>query len=282
MKKLFLSLIIFAGVSLTAFSQRTEGHRNMAPKMAKELNLTEEQQEKMKSVNESFKSKMQALRSDESLSKDAKGEKMKELAQSKRTEMQALLTPEQQAKMKEMGQKRKEMPRKGHHKFSQRNKRPGMMGRDLNLSDEQRSQMRSMNESFRKQMQDLKADNSMDKDARIAKRKELAAAHKDQMNSILTPEQQAKMKNNFDKGRKDFRKDGKFQGRKGKNNHCKFDTQTSSELESLKENFLKEKKAVELSRIAPEAQKEKIKELKEKYRSERRAIVGKALEKNKG
>lgn len=278
MKKLFLSLIIFAGVSLTAFSQRTDGCRNMAPMMAKELNLTEEQQQKMKSVDESFGSKMQALRSDKSLSKDAKREKMREMAASKRTEMQALLTPEQQAKMNEVCEKRKDMPRRGQGQFAER---PRKKANDLNLNDEQTSQMRSINESFRKQMQDLRADTSLDKDACNAKRKELATAHKEKLNSILTPEQQSKMKDRFDRGRKDFGKNGKFQGRKGRGDNRRFDAQTTSELKSLKENFIKEKKAVELSRIAPEAQKERVRELKEKYRNERRTIVEKAMEKNK-
>lgn len=281
MKKLFLSLIILASVSLTAFSQKSENRRGNRQNAAKELNLTEDQQQKMKSINEDFKSKIDALKADQSLSKEAKQDKMKELFGTKRTEMQALLTPEQQTKMKEMREKRKNMPRRGHQKFSQRSERPKRMGECLNLSEEQKIKMRSLNESFKKQMQDLRADNSLDKDARNAKRKELATAHKEELNSILTPEQQAKMKNNFEKGRKNFKKDGKFQGKKGRGDRHRLDTETTAKLDELKENFIKEKKAVELSRIAPEAQKERIRELREKYRSDRKAIVEKARDNSK-
>ncbi len=44
----------------------------------------------------------------------------------------------------------------------------------------------------------------------------------------------------------------------------------------LKENYLKEKKAIELSRIAPDAQKTKIEALTKKYKEERRQIIKEA------
>lgn len=277
MKKLFLSLIILGSVSFAAFSQKQDGRRGDRSRVAKELSLTEDQQKKVKSLNEDFKTKMDALKADKSLSKDAKRDKMKDLSESKRNQFQALLTPEQKAKMGEMKDKRKDNPRKER---KQRAERPRNKRENLNLTDVQKTQMRSLNESFRKQMQDLRADNSLDKDTRSAKRKELAAAHKVQVQSILTPEQQAKMKNNFDRGHRDFKKHGKFHGKKGRGEHRKFDAETKSKLNVLKENFDKEKKAIELSRIAPDTQKERIKELREKYRDERKEIVKKALQKS--
>lgn len=278
MKKLFLSLIILASVSFTAFSQRPEGRRGGdRTKAVKELNLTEDQQKKAKSLNEEFKTKMGELRADKSLSKDVKREKIKELSASKKTQFQALLTSEQKTKMEQMQEKRKDAPRKGRGHMAERPKR---MKEDMNLTDNQKTQMRSLNESFKKQMQDLRADNSLDKDARSAKRKELAASHKEQVKSILTPEQQAKMQNNLEKGRRDFNKQGKFHGKKGRGEHRRFDAETTTKLDNLKENFEKEKKAVELSHIAPDAQKERIKELREKYRDERKEIVKNALQKS--
>ncbi|HCO67929.1 MAG TPA: hypothetical protein DIT04_09290 [Dysgonomonas sp.] len=274
MKKLFLSLMIFATVSFGAFSQKPNGHRNGEHRIMKELNLSEEQQTKLKSLNEDFKSQAKALKDDQSLSKEVKREKMKELSTSKRNQIQALLTPEQKAKISERKdkrvEKRRDNSRKGDRNFAHHTRKAKI---DLNLTDSQKKQMLSLKESFRKQMQDLKADNSLDKEARNAKRKELASSHREQVKSILTPEQQAKMSNHFEKGRKDSKKHGKFNAGKGRGHHNNLDAESLNKLKSLKENFVKEKKAVELSRIAPEAQKEKIKNLREKYRNERSEIV---------
>lgn len=277
MKKLFLSLIIFTSVSFAAFSNNSDGRRDDRHIGLKELNLTENQQIKVRSLNEEFKNKMDALRADEALSKEAKREKMKELSASKRTQFEAILTTEQKAKMEQMQTKRKDAPRKGRRNMAER---PDRMEKNLNLTDSQKTQMRSLNDTFRKQMQELRADNSLDKNTRNTKRKELAASHKEQVRSILTPEQQAKMRNNPERGRKDFNKHRRFHGNKGKVEYRKFDAETNSKLNTLRDNFEKEKKAVELSRIAPEVQRERINELREKYRSERKDIVKNALQKN--
>lgn len=70
--------------------------------MAAELNLTAEQQEKMKTIRSSYKPKMQALRNDASLTQDQKKEKVKDLMKQQQEEMKTVLTPEQQEKMKSM------------------------------------------------------------------------------------------------------------------------------------------------------------------------------------
>lgn len=55
-----------------------KGHR---AEMAQELNLSSDQQEKMKSAQTDFRNKMQALRADNNLSNEQKAAKRKELAQ---------------------------------------------------------------------------------------------------------------------------------------------------------------------------------------------------------
>lgn len=81
-------------------------HRNIGQKdgkgkeMAAELNLTAEQQEKMKTIRSSYKPKMQALRNDASLTPEQKKEKIKELMNQQKEEMKTVLSEEQQEKMK--------------------------------------------------------------------------------------------------------------------------------------------------------------------------------------
>jgi Spy/CpxP family protein refolding chaperone len=83
-------------------------HRNIGAKdgkekqMAAELNLTAEQQEKMKTIRSTYKPKMQALRNDASLTPEQKKEKIKELMNQQKEEMKTVLSEEQQEKMKSM------------------------------------------------------------------------------------------------------------------------------------------------------------------------------------
>jgi len=220
MKKLLLLLTILASVSLTSFAQthKGEGRRGKNHDFKKELNLSAKQQEKMKSLNEEFKGKFNALKSDESLTKENKREKMKELSNDKKTKIQALLTPEQKTKMNSMHEKKMQASKNDRKKSD---KRSGKMRADLNLTDSQKTQMKSLKESFRNEMKSLKENSSLSKEAKDQKRKEMATAHRDQVKSILTPEQQAKMKENFSKDKNDSRKKGKYGDKRERGNRDK-------------------------------------------------------------
>ncbi|MDR3060061.1 MAG: hypothetical protein LBU84_18220, partial [Prevotella sp.] len=61
----------------------------------------------------------------------------------------------------------------------------------------------------------------------------------------------------------------------------KLDDTSAAKLKSLKENYDKEKKAIELSRIAPDAQKQKLSDLRENFRKEKRQIMNEARKTNK-
>jgi len=282
MRKLFLSLIIFATVSFGAFAspQKGDKHKGDGTRVYKELNLSSEQQEKVKSINKDFKAKFDALKEDKSLAKETKREKMKELAESKRNQFQAVLTPDQQSKLSEL-RNTKMQPHKQGRKDFDKGGRNHM--KDLNLSEDQKTKMQSLKKDFRSKMQALKDDSSLTKEARAEKRKELAQSHKSEMQSLLTPEQQSKWKDWKDKFRRDYKHNGKFSGKKGhKDGRMKFDSATTAKLETLRKDFQKQKQAVELSRIAPDAQKERIKDLREKYRTDRKNIINEARQKKEG
>lgn len=174
MKKIFLIALIFSTVSLGAFARNGKGEGRRGgerSEMMKQLNLTEDQQAKLKSLNEDYKNKKKALRDQE-----------KELNQSHRNSIDQVLTAEQKAQLK---------------------------------------------------------------DLRAEKRKDLK------------------------RDKKDFAKNKKHKRAKDFN----LDEATKNKLTTLKENFKKEKQAVELSRIAPEMQTKKIQELRDKYRADRKEIV---------
>lgn len=255
MKRLLLSFAILMCVSLTMTvnAQDRKKGGEMRDRMAKELNLSADQKQKMESLHKDFAEKMKGLKDDSGLTKEARQTKVKEMRDQQMAEMNKILTPEQQTKMKEMRGKR----------GSEDLKRPGMKGRemtmrggkdrmkDLNLTDDQKEKIKGINEDFR------------------TKSKDLADKHREALAKVYTPEQQQKLK----EMKKDAPRDGRFGFHGKKRGDFKLDEASKGKLKTLKENFEKEKKAIELSRIAPDAQKQKIKDLREKFMKERRQIM---------
>ena len=112
-----------SGDSATATSaqdeKRGEG-RERGEKFAKELNLTSDQQADLKSIRESAKQQVQAIKNDSSLTSEQKKAKFQELRKSTHEQMMAKLTPDQQAKFKEM---RKE--HRGHRRHGRKGEAAG-------------------------------------------------------------------------------------------------------------------------------------------------------------
>jgi len=90
---------------------------NRLKMLTEKLNLTEDQQAKLKPIIEDQAKQLKALHDDTSLAPADKQAKMKELHESSIEKMNAVLTPDQQAKWKQMRQemmeKHKEMKSQG-------------------------------------------------------------------------------------------------------------------------------------------------------------------------
>ncbi len=82
--------------------ERREEMRERFQRMAKELNLTADQQARAEVIFKQTGDAAKALRDDTALTDDQKRAKAKELRKSTRDQLHALLTPEQQAKAKEL------------------------------------------------------------------------------------------------------------------------------------------------------------------------------------
>ena len=70
--------------------------------LAKELNLTQDQQDRVAKIRSDFRSQFAALRNDQSLSDDQRKTKFKELMKAQQAQMKTVLTPEQVEKMKSL------------------------------------------------------------------------------------------------------------------------------------------------------------------------------------
>lgn len=117
MKKFLLCLVVTAMVSTISIAQdqkdpkqdRTEWEK----KIKDELKLTPDQVTKYDALNKEYNDKIDALTADASLTKEVQKEKKMALKKEKEGKMMEFLTAEQQAKYKEiMEKKKKEMEAK--------------------------------------------------------------------------------------------------------------------------------------------------------------------------
>jgi Spy/CpxP family protein refolding chaperone len=89
------------------FRKEGKGAKNMNSgkrmgKMKSTLDLTDEQVAKLKTQKESFKSKAEAIKNNESLPADQKKDQLKALRDEKRNSFKSILTPDQLKKLEEM------------------------------------------------------------------------------------------------------------------------------------------------------------------------------------
>jgi Spy/CpxP family protein refolding chaperone len=77
-------------------------------RMMGDLNLTDSQKAKIKTLSEAMATKRKAIMDDTKLSEDTKKEKMKELGKDFRAQFEKVLTPEQKTKMEAARKERRE------------------------------------------------------------------------------------------------------------------------------------------------------------------------------
>src|ERR1041384_3923423 len=159
-------------------------HARRQGRMFQGLNLTEDQRAKVQTIFQGERSQVEALRSNTALTEEQRKQQLRELHQSNHQKLLAVLTPEQQAQMKQMhGQD------KGRHSAF----KGGRGFQALNLTAEQKSQMKPIFESSRQQMQALRSDTTLTPQQKHEKMQQIRQNQMTQMKSILTPEQQQQL-----------------------------------------------------------------------------------------
>ena len=96
-----LSLAIFALLAPTSFAQKGAA-MSRAQAIAQQLSLTPQQKEKVLPILAAEAPKVQAIKSDNSLSKPQKVQQLKAIHQQTDPQMKAILSPEQYEKLKQI------------------------------------------------------------------------------------------------------------------------------------------------------------------------------------
>ena len=148
------------------------GH-GMGRRMLRGLNLSDSQKQQLKPIFEQQHQQMQALRNNASLTPEQKKAQAQQIRQNTMAQVNGILTPEQQQQLKQ-----------------RRQAWAGRMAQRLNLSESQKTQMQSIFQQHRAEMQAVQQDSTLTAEQKQAKRQQIRQEMRSQLNGILTPEQQ--------------------------------------------------------------------------------------------
>jgi hypothetical protein len=201
MKKLILSAVVAAFATLSIQAQEIPERKTKESKpILKEriinkkeranLNLTEEQKVKLKSMNQDLRKQMEDLRKQDNLSVKEYREKMETLRKDRQGQFQSILTPEQKTEM----QKYKEARSAKVKEFGK--KKQAKMKEKLNLTDEQLAKMTENRKATAERIKTIRENDSLKDEQKKEQIKETMKEQKKNMKSFLTEEQLQKMKEN--------------------------------------------------------------------------------------
>lgn len=187
--------IFFGSYANSAYSQtgavtqnpQVEGARDRDP-----LNLTADQRAQLKSIHQSTREQLLALRNDQTLAPEQRQAKARSIQQGAHQQMLGILTPQQQEIMKN---NRREGHGRGPGRGFGRGEGSGDGDRAaLGLTADQRSQLKSIHESTRDQVTTIRNDATLTQEQKMEKIRSIHQGVRQQVSGILTPEQREKMK----------------------------------------------------------------------------------------
>ncbi len=179
---LALSATMWAQAGQTTDPVERDGHGQ--GRIFERLNLTQDQRAKVQTILQSERSQIQALRSNSALTEAQKKEQARALRKADHEQLLAVLTPEQQAQLKQMH--RQHMGRRAAFDAGRR-------FQALNLTEQQKAQLKPVFQSTRQQMQALRSDTSLTPEQKREKIQQIRQNQMTQLKSILTTEQQQQL-----------------------------------------------------------------------------------------
>ena len=205
MKKILtvtLAIALFAGAAQAQTKDSSRHHRKGGHEMmAKKLDLTADQQAKLKTIREAQHQEMKALRENKSLTAEQSKAQRLELQNKYRSQFESVLTSAQREQLaKQKSEWKNKEGKKGsfnkgkHQKGGKDFKRGGGFGQDLNLSQDQKDKMQKMRVDSKTSFESIRNDKSLTEEQKKEKMKAFKQQQHEQMKSILTPEQLEKLK----------------------------------------------------------------------------------------
>jgi Spy/CpxP family protein refolding chaperone len=176
-------------------------------KFSKALNLTDEQQEKIKPLFQNEQQQVEAVRGDKSLSRRERTEKLNEIHTTTREQVQSFLTPEQVEKWNQFKEEAGERRERGQARNGQDGswwmhgaRHPSMTWQErfqqfstnLSLTEDQKEKIQPLFQDEDQQITAVYDDATVSPTDKPEKVKAIRAATEEKIESVLTPEQMEK------------------------------------------------------------------------------------------
>ena len=193
MKKLIIP-ICFCLLIVTSLSaqekqgvNRKQKAQHQKHEIKKQLNLSEDQKNKMKSIHERYREQAKVLKSNDDITRGDYKKQMGEINEKRKIEVEANLTSEQKNKMKEIREnKQREMKEMRAERFEK-------MSNKLQLDEKQKSILLEQRKNSAEQMKAIRENSSLSNVQKKEQIKGLKEKQKELSKSILTEEQKKKM-----------------------------------------------------------------------------------------
>jgi Spy/CpxP family protein refolding chaperone len=191
------ALLLFAGAAQAQTKQDSSrhNHRDGHEMMMKQLNLTADQQAKLKTIHQNERKEMESLKT-KSLTADQSKTQRKELHKKYKDQMQSVFTPAQKDQLKKLRAERKENGgKKGEWKKGGKGfaKRGTDFQKELNLTQAQKDQLTKLRTDTKTQVQSIRDDQSLTQDQKKEKIHSLMKNQQEQFKSVLTKDQVEKL-----------------------------------------------------------------------------------------
>ena len=194
MKKITAGIVLMMFLAFGASAQeKQDGHhgrhkaKHHREHLTKDLNLSDDQKQQLKTLNENHRRQMAELNKNESITVKEMRDRKASLAREHRSAFEGILTPDQKAKIQDQRNKSLE------NRKQMQAKRMEKMKKDLALTDAQSSKLKTMNEEYKSKFESLKKDESIDRTAKKEQFKALRQQHKEELKNVLTQEQIQKL-----------------------------------------------------------------------------------------
>ena len=193
MKKITFTLASCIILLSTSIAQEKSSSENKHHKksnrqeMRKNLNLSQDQKEKIKSIQHEYKEKSKTLKSDDNMTRGDFKKQMKSLNDKRKAEVDATLTAVQKNQIKaERENKKNEMKQKSAERFNK-------MSEKLGLDEKQKASIQSNQIKTQSEIKAIRDNKDLSESQKKDLISDLRTIQKESTKSILSAEQQAKL-----------------------------------------------------------------------------------------
>ncbi len=161
-------------------------------------NLTPEQRAQLKSIHQSTRTQLEALRNDQSLTPEQRQARARSIGEATRQQVLGILTPEQQEMMKN---------RRGEG-FGRGPGKSRGEGAGMGLSADQKAQLKITHESTRTQVNSVRNDSSLTPEQKAQQLKSIRENSRQQLSGILSAQQLDQLRSHRRHQRRGGRREG--------------------------------------------------------------------------